>query len=305
MILSGVVASQIPAAAAPGLGPHRYWRVVMSAHAGDNDNLLQLAELRLVDDVATEHTATFTASTTFSGGFPASNLADANTATSWAGAVAAIPATIFADLGSAMQIVGFKFTAADGPDGERNRAPSSWTIGWSDDAVTYTDVAQWEGIWEWDPASPRYFPFDFDLWRIRVSDNNGSATTTFMEVELRAALAGADQTTPAVDATTRDRIGGSVPNSGGHPVGAFDDSIAFTLAAAQVTNAMPNFLDYRFASPVSILQIAITSRVDGFNDQAPKDFKLQRSSDGISFTDIATFSGSTGWTPGLVRTFNV
>lgn len=66
----------------------------------------------------------------------------------------------------------------------------------------------------------------------------------------------------------------------------------------------PRWVGVQFASPKEILQFGITAS-HNYPDGTPKDFKLQYSDDGSSWSDAASVTGQTGWGFIETRLFNV
>lgn len=133
-------------------------------------------------------------------------------------------------------------------------------------------------------------------WRINVTANNGSTTMlTIAEVQMRAVSGGADQCTGGT-ATA------SSSESGNPPSLAVDDSV-FSTWAALFSNTT-GWWQYQFASAVDVVEYTIQGS-NSVNERAPKDWTLEYSDDGSSWTVADTRTGETGWTDGQVRTYSI
>lgn len=135
-------------------------------------------------------------------------------------------------------------------------------------------------------------------WRIYVDANNGFTQTGIVEIEFREVLWGADVTAPG---TTAPFSGGAGSDfSGDGPGNAFDDSSASSWVRG---TGSPCWVGYDFgASPKDIAQVSILCDASTLD---PKDFRVQSSDDGSTYTDEATITGQTGWQTNIPRHFVV
>lgn len=140
-------------------------------------------------------------------------------------------------------------------------------------------------------------------WRIHITANDGSPSYFGLsELELMDAVGGSDVTVSAENGT---RASSSThvnnPNSAGY---AFDDSGGTGwLSATAVTSWLQ--WDFGAGNDKTIRQISIRG---SFNvpSASPKDFTIQGSADGITWTTVLTVTDQTGWTGAAdKRTFNV
>lgn len=66
------------------------------------------------------------------------------------------------------------------------------------------------------------------------------------------------------------------------------------------------FIAWKYFDPVEILEFKIqASPANGQENEAPKDFTLEYSDDGQSWTPAATVTGETGWSVSEIRSFSV
>lgn len=305
MLLPGVIASQNRADESSGgagpVGSHRYWRLVITD--ADNGFTKAINELRFVDVDGVEHNATFTASS-YLDAYEPFRMGDDDAYRAWAADEAV--ATVWADLGDSYAIEAVKLTAR--PD-YTHQTPANFTVGYSDDALTYTDCLKVEGARRWaggGNGETRLFSFSVDIWRLTVTATNGDDFTVITEFTLHDNVAGPNLIDTVSSPDANGRKFGSPGGYGGSGIGAMDGVSSGDLYYTQTTSQKPNFLEYRFPEEVDIAKFTLQSRTDGYSGQAPKDFALSHSTDrGFSYDLVAAFSESTGWSLGEVRTFTV
>lgn len=134
-------------------------------------------------------------------------------------------------------------------------------------------------------------------WRLNVTASNGGANLTIDEVEFRGSIGGADQCsggTPSASST----LGGNVAAN------AFDNTVNTAWQATTTTGT----LQYLFASAVEVAEYTIRIRGAGYEaytNQAPKDWTLQWSDNGSSWTTVDTQTSQTAWSAGETRTLAV
>lgn len=128
-------------------------------------------------------------------------------------------------------------------------------------------------------------------WRINITASNTHASVT--EIEMAAEVGGADLCS-----------GGKIIASGTYPasdcnmVYAFDDvTSGINCWASNVSTA--GWIGYAFASPVAISAVRIWARV--CVNQTPKDFSIEYSDDGVSYTAEKSYTGITSWPNGFVE----
>lgn len=137
----------------------------------------------------------------------------------------------------------------------------------------------------------------YRYWRIYIQANGGGDYVSFYEIELRASVGGSDLTTPSTPATA------STYEFGYGPENAIDNnnSTSWATTVGAITNQWARF---DMASAVYVAQVAILPIPPNYN-LAPKDFKIQGSSDGTNFTDVKAFTNVTGWAHNTWKTFDL
>lgn len=132
-------------------------------------------------------------------------------------------------------------------------------------------------------------------WRIFVQTNNGGNLISLGEVQLRATVGGSDLTTTSTPVTAS--------NAANAPVTNIRDNDTATLWATGVGVTTDSWVRLDLGTTQTVLQVAMYPQSTLLN-RAPKDFIIQGSDDGTTFTDVKAFTDVTGWTTGW-RTFDL
>ncbi len=94
-----------------------------------------------------------------------------------------------------------------------------------------------------------------------------------------------------------------------HPASkAFDGSTAATPSNRWSPKqlALPNvYLTWQFTNSFKVIDYKIKGQDELPGNRGPKDFKLQGSNNGASWTDLDVVTGETGWTANELRAYNV
>lgn len=127
----------------------------------------------------------------------------------------------------------------------------------------------------------------YRYWRIYITAlNDGGSQVALTEVELRGTVGGADLTTSSTPVLESSVSGGYYPG-----VYTVDGYIAsFWISDTGV----PHWLRYDLGSAEQVAQVAIYPWAAPM--YCPRDFVIQGSADGVSFTNIKSFSGVAAWT---------
>lgn len=127
-------------------------------------------------------------------------------------------------------------------------------------------------------------PVAYRYWRIFISANNGDVSYTGLsEVELRTTEGGVDVTSPSTVVTSGTLYSGSYPGS---------NTVDNNTGSIWLANPGANWIMYDLVTPTVIAEIGMYLYTSALN-AAPKDFVVQGSNDGTTFTDIVAFSGIT------------
>lgn len=140
----------------------------------------------------------------------------------------------------------------------------------------------------------------YRYWRIYVQANNapGSAIQ-FTEVELRATAGGADLTTTSTPVTASS----SYPGADYQPTNLVNGNTSNTSGWASNLISTNQWVRFDLGSAASIAQVAIHPH-SSFTVN-PKDFIIQGSNDGTTFTDLKSFAGVSGWAANTWKTFDL
>ncbi len=122
-------------------------------------------------------------------------------------------------------------------------------------------------------------------WRINVTLNNGSASNWSLTEVVFRTVPGGPQVATGGTASASTTLGGYPASN------AFDGNLSNLYVATQSTG----WLQYDFGASnlVAIAEIAIVSRFDGFQTDSPRDFQVQYSDNGSSWTTAWSVTGQT------------
>lgn len=140
----------------------------------------------------------------------------------------------------------------------------------------------------------------YRYWRIYIQANNapGSAIQ-FTEVELRATAGGADLTTTGTPVTASS----SYPGTEYQPTNLVNGNTSNTSGWASNVISTNQWVRFDMGSAASIAQVAIHPH--GSVSLNPKDFIIQGSNDGSTFTDVKSFAGVTSWAANTWKAFDL
>lgn len=281
-------------------GSHVYWRLFVTDNYGSGD--IQIAEMEFLDSVGSAISpsgGTATASGS-SGGDTPSKAFDGSTTTNW---------TVTTNTN---QWIAMQFPSAVAAEMVRVTLSSTWRaapknakLQYSDDGSSWTDAVSFNLGFPL-PSQVRTLPETlapgyYRGFRLFMADNNGGASfINVQEMEMRATAGGADQTVATGNSnrnTTGACIASSVFGAGNESFKAFDGVMTGTQcwASSGTTNAWLMFI---FANPVKVEEIAVAV---AYADRAPKNMRLEVSTDEVTWTTQKTFAAQTGWTINTFR----
>ena len=132
-------------------------------------------------------------------------------------------------------------------------------------------------------------------WRILENTSTSQGALSAAEISMAATNGGANQCT-----------GGTAFASstyGGYPASNAFDGDPSTFWSSN-GNSIGVYIGYQFASPVDVVELVILPRPDYLADgQGFRNFSLQYSDDGVTYTTAATFDAAT-WSVGVSQTFD-
>lgn len=293
----GMLVSPYRHVAAGPYGSHRYWRVFSTTNNG-NATDTGIAEIEFRGSVGgSDLTGSGTAISGGSGSDTgaASTAFDNLTNNGWVRS-ATSSVWIGYDFGSAVAVAEVQLTAlATNPD----RNITAGSVDWSDDGSTWTTAFSFS-IYAWTPSQSRTLPEAtpaagfYRALRILVTTADGGTNVAIAEMDFRASIGGSDQATGG-NAIASASTGGSLP------VNAFLNN--GTSSLWQGSGVSGQWLGYQFPSPVQFAEVWIQAPASSFN-RAPKDFTIQGTNDGSSWTTLLSPASQSGWTSAQIRTLS-
>jgi hypothetical protein len=145
-------------------------------------------------------------------------------------------------------------------------------------------------------------------WRIYITDNNGDAFVGLSKIEMRESAGG-----PNVCAALSESAF-EASTSGADASNAFNDNVDDPLVNDWYTSPgadpLPVWVrvDFGAGNSKAVQEVLLRSRNSGTSDwggdQAPKDFAIQYSDNGVDFTPLFSVTNSTDWNSGESRVFS-
>lgn len=279
-------------------GNHAYWRVFATNNNGSG-SFTSLAELAFKDGSGS--TIPTTGGTVIFSSEVSSNEA--------AKAFDGDPASVWAGSGSTNQWIGYQFSSPVGVEqvaltspttNGGNQTPKDCLLQYSDDGSAWTTAFSFSNAL-YVLGSTITYPETLAAgyhrgFRINVTAVDGSSFLQLDELEFRATAGGADQTVPigANYSTTDGRVLTNSDNGGNEAWRVFgnDSGTWFVLGTGA-------YVAFVFPAPVKVEEILM--KASGSATQTPKDFTLDYTDDGATWTTQKTFPSQTGWTGGQSR----
>ena len=288
----------------------QYWRVYISANNGAAN--CAVAELYFYDggglvDTFTNRETNSIASSFANSGNRAALAYDQLDSSKWT-SLSAAPAWIGYDFGTPVALSDLQMMGQYVTGNQAAVAPKDFDIEWSNDNVSWTSIASYTGETGWTGAEVRNFVIQTPVappiitaqyWRMYVTLNNQDPGYTALAV-------------PEIDFTDIDEV--RIPLVASNALasavaGANAAQNAFDQVATtewSTTTALPqwNRMDFLAGvTPYAVNIQGVNTSFPGQSINAVKDFEIQYSDDGTSYTTLASFAGETGWTGGEVRNF--
>lgn len=188
------------------------------------------------------------------------------------------------------------FTVEHSDDG------ANWTVAWYGGAFSPWTTREYKRL-----VNPAVIPNPVtgsphgahQFWRLAFMENNNlSFSMCVGEAQFRATPGGADQATGGTAAASTEFSGSFVAAN------AFDNVL--TTLWGSVTSSLESafsWLRYQFPSPVEVAEVVIQARHDASAATAPRNFAVQHSDDGVTWTTAWVVIEQTGWAFSEARTF--
>jgi len=133
-------------------------------------------------------------------------------------------------------------------------------------------------------------------WRILCIDGQNTSFFGIAEIQMRSSIGGADQSTTGQTIFGTERLNFEATL-------AFDDSPSTEWSADRTEPADTLWLGQDFGSSTDIVEVVLTARNDGFENQCPQQFDVQSSPDGVTWTTVWSVTGEPAWASGETRVF--
>jgi hypothetical protein len=133
-------------------------------------------------------------------------------------------------------------------------------------------------------------------WRIYIIAATGATHLDISEIQMRTAIAGADQCTGGTAIYSAETVGFEASK-------AFDDSTATTWYINTASNPFPQYVGYDFGAgnDKDIVEVALTCWQAA---EMARDFLIQYSDDASDWVTLYSLRDETGWSPGETRAFS-
>lgn len=309
----------------PG-GTHRYWEVLA---LGTHNGHVTLAEIELAatvggPDLTTGATASGVAYGTAPAPGNAANVIDNNNNTvsnnNSGGGMGSCDAGWRIDFG-APETIGAVRLRVGGSTGNPANGPSSFYLRASDDAATWTTYLVVLGFtwttpgqieeWSLGPALPTSGRNNALAWRVFVEVNDGGSEIVFSELVFNDTVGGTRLNALAGGAVTDSGPTGAAFQSRGrgilwssvNPEKACDGLTSSGNHAALRTSTNQWF-GFAWPSPTNIGEVGIAPEFN-FVTRAPRDFRVEYTTDFSTWTAVGTFTGQTGWANNTYKWFAV
>lgn len=289
------------------MATHRYWRVLISAPVSGNVAAMTEVELRTSSRGSdTTGGITPTADSEFDVSLDADNVNDDSNSSAWASANVAGDHWVKFDYGAGNEkdIVEL-YIKARNDSSATTQSPKDFKLQYSDDNAAWSDQITVTGSTGWTAGEQRIFPTPGSpptgnhhrYWRINCTATNHATHFDIAEIELRSVSAGADETETGGVAISCHDTGGFEDDK------AFDSSSLTTWYVNLGSFALPHYIGWDFnayGNEKNITQVFLTSFTGA---EMVKDFDVQYSDDGSTWTTKWSETNQTGWANAEARTF--
>ncbi len=145
----------------------------------------------------------------------------------------------------------------------------------------------------------------YRYWRARVIAPVSGAYIAAQEIEFRGSIGGPDLTSPGLAGARALESGHYDVTSGAR---AFDNNLTnytYNAWVSQTTNNPPVFVGWDFEYPTVVREIAwLPQNYSQGPYRAPSSLAIDGSTDKLTWNQVASFGGITGWAMGAWKTFS-
>ncbi len=272
---------------------HRYWSVNVTAHTGATE--VGIVELEFAKLGGADNTGGTATATDSFGSFTPDLAIDNNLTTQWIAANGGHPKRLQVDFGTAIDVNVVRLK------GRQNTDPGSFTVDYSDNGSAWTTAWTCNGI-DGSQQDPNLISFPNPtctsggkvLWRLSITDvQDQTSRPQLSEMELRDAVSGADKTISSNNIWDNGYFG-DAPNQ------LFDNNTG-TIWTGLTPRVGKVYYEFQGSCDVKELML----RASTATGQAPRDFTLAYSADGIAWTTALTKTSEPSWTTGETRTYTI
>lgn len=280
------------------------WRFEIAHNDGDASYIgIEEIELRATVGGADQCSGgTASASSEYNATYAAAKAFDDSIGTRWVTAGGQIWAHIQYLFGSSVTVAEYSII----PDStDYPRAPKSFILEYYDGsdwipADTRYAETSWSGEREYTVTAPS----DKEIYRLRVTETNGSAYVVFQELEMKESLGGADV---CILVTNGFAYASSVYiNDYTYRAGElFDGANSNWMSKSTSSDDTNPFVAFCFSSVKNIIQYTVMARVSpGDLTTTPKAWSFEKWN-GSAWEVLDTQSGQISWSHDEVRTYNI
>lgn len=180
--------------------------------------------------------------------------------------------------------------------------PTSWTLQFSDDGVSFTNVITFTPA-PWVDGQPQYFFVSGNtnkfIWQVQCDAGTQGGLYALTEVAMATSMGGSDEIGSGLATASSQQA-----TSGNTSALAAVDGNLSTFWGSN-GGALPRWWQYDFGpgNDFNIVEVTITAG-SGVTQYHPTQWTLRYSTDGVNFTDVQTFIPTT-WVANTPQVFDV
>lgn len=289
-------------ASPPTTGGHLFWRLSIVGNDANNPSFAEIEMARTAGGA--DFASTAVSLDASNGPGTLGNTNDNDPATFWEVGVRASKEWVLFEFASATPLAELRVLPRTGIFA--NQTPTVFFVNGSDDKVNWNTyqicIAD-----TWVSATEQTFavgstPYgtsksDARVWLMNITNSNGAANVGVWEMIFAASVSGAQLATGGRPFTNNVEF-----STDGFD--AFDNSLS-TNWASQAGSPPTGIVGYAWPTPPTVpIELRVATNDGTFNSE-PRDWTVEWTADGITYTVAATVSSQTGWTPGAYRSYTL